>query len=1181
MSSHRFLVALILLATPCMSVTLEPDAFGTVADGPIVADLEARRAWIVSQPRTFENKVLFRTHDGEIVRSDRFTETSGLFGDFDGDGDIDRYDYTALQICLSFSGPAVPTPPACDVFDSDGDEDIDMADVAAFAAAMTGSLSTLHVEAGELVPIVFAPQGYYSGEPGTAGNNALNGIAAQAGYTQDDLWYRWRPLQRPVGSGHIVVANASRPTTAYTILSPALSGSYGFGLTVTNLVTGEIGFDAATLSVVDCFNDGDCDDGLFCNGVDRCREGACTVDSDSPCGALFCDEAGDRCIGCVENLQCNDGNPCTSDICSAGLCVHELRADGITCDDGLFCTLVDTCLGGACVGAGTPCPDSPRCNESTDSCVQCLTAGDCGGTTPLCDPATNQCVACLNAADCADGNACTTDICQIGGTCIWINNSLPCDDGVFCNGAETCSVGVCAIHDGNPCTTSQICDEDNDVCMTPQRCVTNADCDDDLFCNGVETCGFGDTCVPGADPCQVCPGAACDEDNDRCGEQIVFTLSQDNLTGTCGDDLFVAPLVFHPGSGSNLPSLQTGDIANGGDSSDALNAQFNFGAATTVAPTLVNIETINITDFGTAATTLPGAGITGATLFNFGNSANTNVFRVTGLPTLANVGVTNQAVGAALSFVTATTSGGSDAITLTLKGMTAGTLTFTTGTTNGIETLNIASNTAASTVADIVMNGTTLTTVNVSGDAAFTQTASLDSNVTTVNASTATGAVTLLQSNVGVFSFTGGAGDDTIILGATYGTTDTINGGAGTGDTLGGTTAVIAGTSATQSNVTKIEKLRVSNELVGTINLTHFGTISEVVLDDGANVGIISNAATGFKVSSGLRAGAVCVGTSILVVTVAGSGTSDTLTYTLNDCEQAGAVTFTGVETLNLVSNLDLDGSAADSGTAGQNTLTSTLILTDTAALEKVVVTGTEQLNLTGAVTANEINAGGFAQPLIMGAAMTNSGVTVTGGSGDDTLFGSAGNDIMNGGAGNDIINPLAGNDIVTGGSGADTFRQSAAAASGADRQTITDFDDTATTGDVFNLNSGLATLTGTDNFATSATIQTHSASGNLAVNAAAEVVVVRSATVTDLTSANSLTGTNLLTAIGGTITGAIVGQNDILLVVADTSGNVGVYYASSADNAIIAGEITLVAVLQGANVAIANLVFNNFTNGA
>ncbi|MFQ5464202.1 MAG: beta strand repeat-containing protein, partial [Phycisphaerae bacterium] len=448
-----------------------------------------------------------------------------------------------------------------------------------------------------------------------------------------------------------------------------------------------------------------------------------------------------------------------------------------------------------------------------------------------------------------------------------------------------------------------------------------------------------------------------------------------------------------------------------------------------------------------------------------------------------------------------------------------------------------------------------------------------------VDASGSTGGVVFTQTNAGTFTFTGGSADDTIIMGSTYTSADTID-GAGGSDTLGGTTAVIGGTTSSQTKVSNIEKLRVSDAHTTAINVSHFGSITDVILDVGSNAGSVTNASSGINVSMGTKAG-TSAGGGTFALTVSGSGTTDSATCTLNDAEQSGSVTFTGVETLNLVSNLDLDGSAADTGTAGTNRFAGTLVLTDTAATEKVVVTGTESMTITGAVTANEVDASGATEPLIMGAACTISGVTVTGGAGGDTLFGSAGNDIINGGAGADTINPLAGNDIVSGGAGADIFRQSAAAANGVDRQTISDFDDTVTTGDIFNFNSGVATLTGTNNFASSAAIQTHSTTGNLTVNAAAEVVLVTSATVTDLTSANSLNGTNLLTAVGGTITGAIVGQNDILICVADTNGNVGVYHASSANNAILNTEITLVAVLQGSNVTLANLVFNNFTNGA
>jgi len=41
-----------------------------------------------------------------------------------------------------------------------------------------------------------------------------------------------------------------------------------------------------------------------------------------------------------------------------------------------------------------------------------------------------------------------------------------CNDGVYCNGYETCVFSICV--DGQiPCGATEICDEINDECVTP------------------------------------------------------------------------------------------------------------------------------------------------------------------------------------------------------------------------------------------------------------------------------------------------------------------------------------------------------------------------------------------------------------------------------------------------------------------------------------------------------------------------------------------------------------------------------------------------------------------------------------------------------------------------------------------------------------------------------------------
>jgi hypothetical protein len=78
-----------------------------------------------------------------------------------------------------------------------------------------------------------------------------------------------------------------------------------------------------------------------------------------------------------------------------------------------------------------------------------------------------------------------------------------------------------------PCSATQTGDEENDSCTATPDCTTDANCDDGLFCNGAETCidGF---CQPGAAPCAA--GQSCDEATDSC------TTDSCNSEADCDDD---------------------------------------------------------------------------------------------------------------------------------------------------------------------------------------------------------------------------------------------------------------------------------------------------------------------------------------------------------------------------------------------------------------------------------------------------------------------------------------------------------------------------------------------------------------------------------------------------------------------------------------------------------------------
>jgi MYXO-CTERM domain-containing protein len=106
---------------------------------------------------------------------------------------------------------------------------------------------------------------------------------------------------------------------------------------------------------------------------------------------------------------CAMANECASGFCIDGVCCDSACADGdsldcygcsqavgaphdgfcfdlvgTVCDDGLFCTVVDRCSAGTCVGDGSPCAGvdgDADCSESCDEEAEACTAPDPDGST--------------------------------------------------------------------------------------------------------------------------------------------------------------------------------------------------------------------------------------------------------------------------------------------------------------------------------------------------------------------------------------------------------------------------------------------------------------------------------------------------------------------------------------------------------------------------------------------------------------------------------------------------------------------------------------------------------------------------------------------------------------------------------------------------------------------------------
>ena len=271
--------------------------------------------------------------------------------------------------------------------------------------------------------------------------------------------------------------------------------------------------------VVHTPNDGRCDDSVFCNGVEACDPGGQGADEE----------------GCVAGapLDLSDGVACTDDRCdeAGDQIVHE--NNDANCDDALFCNGTEVCDPGGqgadaegCatgglpqVDDGIPCTDD-RCDEDRDEVVNDPNDANCGDELfcngdELCDPSNvnadaEGCAAGF-PADPDDGIPCTFDSCdEVDDLFVNTPSDELCNDGLFCNGAETCDPE-------DPEAVEGCLDGDDPVDTHPdQRPCVVLTCDEGSDSVDVDESNCGDVCEDDAD-CQgqlgqddVCTSALCD-----------------------------------------------------------------------------------------------------------------------------------------------------------------------------------------------------------------------------------------------------------------------------------------------------------------------------------------------------------------------------------------------------------------------------------------------------------------------------------------------------------------------------------------------------------------------------------------------------------------------------------------------------------------------------------------------
>lgn len=156
---------------------------------------------------------------------------------------------------------------------------------------------------------------------------------------------------------------------------------------------------------------------------------------------------------CSSNVECDDGNNCTVDTCSAGVCQHVAGNAGVVCRAASgVCDVVEYCS-----GVSSVCPSDvkrPLGYDCGGLCQSCDGLGYCVNTSSGQDyqnECTESFTACFGGAcmrtgssnNCNGFGACGTQITNIANqsVCIGFGQEVPLSCSNYCSSSETFCVG--------------------------------------------------------------------------------------------------------------------------------------------------------------------------------------------------------------------------------------------------------------------------------------------------------------------------------------------------------------------------------------------------------------------------------------------------------------------------------------------------------------------------------------------------------------------------------------------------------------------------------------------------------------------------------------------------------------------------------------------------------------------
>jgi len=562
--------------------------------------------------------------------------------------------------------------------------------------------------------------------------------------------------------------------------------------------------------------------------------------------------------------------------------------------------------------------------------------------------------------------------------------------------------------------------------------------------------------TPSSDTTTAALSAALNPPIPVAGKSFTLSTGTETVTGGAGDDTINAPLA---GSAGNTMTYSTTDVIDGGAGTDSMYLESNIAAPSLALVKSVEAVSVNASNVANTVT-LPNDKMAVA-LTNSGSTVGLTFANVaSGATTLALNGTGN--FDTQLNYTATALTGAADVLKLSLTSANGGTVKIAGSanvTTNNLE--SIAITTVADSNVTLDLNNTALSKITVAGSGAttFNNINNAGADLKTIDASAATGAVTVpAVAGVTALSMTGGAGNDAITGGAgndmfaggagddtitSAGGNDNVDGGAGNDrvvlasadltkdDTIAGgegtDTLSFSGTLSHSTTSTDVqpgtrlsgfETIRSNATGAATIDMTgvNAGNTVTSVIADGNNLTLTKDAAV---------TSATFLSSNSISVASAGTQ-SVTIGQATGVAALSGTLT-TGATTLNV-------GSANKLAIGDQNTFTigtsSTSVVNATVAT--VNLSGANRITLTGngatAVTkvdASQVtataNAGASAVTVNVAASkgavtfIPGAGaVNVTTGEGADTVGGSEAADTFSTGDGNDSITAGGGNDTIT-----------------------------------------------------------------------------------------------------------------------------------------------------------------------